>query len=171
MNSSTGPPRESYLITLRAACSQYPRKHRDSDVAARCAAMILYAGANRSRRRNQSPAAASSASARIIAAGIVIAFCYWASTVLVTLIVAVLMAYFLDPVVTWLEEWHIPRALGSLIVVLSTICADAVLAWTLILRVDQFGAGLAELPEALARRLRRRVSKETGDFRGARFRN
>ena len=46
----------------------------------------------------------SSVSSRIIAAGIVIAFCYWASTVLVTLLVAVLMAYFLDPVVTWLGK-------------------------------------------------------------------
>jgi predicted PurR-regulated permease PerM len=84
-------------------------------------------------------ASGSSVSARIIAAGIVVAFLYWASTVLVTLVVAVLMAYFLDPVVNWLEEWHVPRALGSLIVVLSTICLLMVLAWTLILRVDQFG--------------------------------
>jgi len=82
----------------------------------------------------------NSVSARIIAAGIVIAFCYWASTVLVTLVVAVLMAYFLDPVVNWLEEWHVPRALGALIVVLSTIFLVLLLAWTLILRVDQFGA-------------------------------
>ena len=81
----------------------------------------------------------NSVSARIIAAGIVIAFCYWASTVLVTLVVAVLMAYFLDPVVNWLEEWHVPRALGALIVVLSTICLMLLLAWTLILRFDQFG--------------------------------
>ena len=78
-------------------------------------------------------------SARIIAAGIVIAFCYWASTVLVTVVVSVLAAYFLDPIVTWLEEWHIPRALGALIVVLSTLCMLLLLAWTLILRVDQFG--------------------------------
>jgi predicted PurR-regulated permease PerM len=83
---------------------------------------------------------ASSASARIIAAGIVIAFCYWASTVLVTLIVAVLMAYFLDPVVNFLEEWHVPRALGALLVVLATICLMLVMAWTMILRIDQFGA-------------------------------
>ena len=50
--------------------------------------------------------------AKIIAAGIVIAFCYWASSVLVTVLVAVLLAYFLDPVVTFMENWHIPRALG-----------------------------------------------------------
>lgn len=82
----------------------------------------------------------SSVSARIIAAGIVIAFCYWASSVLVTLLVAVLMAYFLDPVVNWLEELHVPRAIGSLMVVLVTLAVVIFLAWSLIERVDQFGA-------------------------------
>jgi len=83
---------------------------------------------------------ASSVSARIIAAGIVIAFCYWASSVLVTLLVAVLLAYFLDPLVNWLEALRVPRALGSLLVVLVTLALVVVLAWSLIERVDQFGA-------------------------------
>jgi predicted PurR-regulated permease PerM len=83
--------------------------------------------------------AASSVSARIIAAGIVIAFCYWASTVLVTLLVAVLMAYFLDPAVSWLERIRMPRALASLLVVLVTLALLATLGWTLIARFDQFG--------------------------------
>jgi predicted PurR-regulated permease PerM len=83
---------------------------------------------------------ATSASARIIAGGIVIAFCYWASTVLVTVLVAMLMAYFLDPVVTGLEKLRIPRALGSLLVVLITLALLVVLAWSLVERVDQFGA-------------------------------
>lgn len=81
----------------------------------------------------------SSVSARIIAAGIVIAFCYWASSVLVTLAVAVLMAYFLDPLVTWLERLRVPRALGSLFVLLVTVALLTVLAWSLIDRIDQFG--------------------------------
>ncbi len=80
-----------------------------------------------------------SISARIIAAGIVIAFCYWASTVLVTLLMAVLAAYFLDPLVTWLERIHIPRALGSLLIVLISLSLIASLGWTLIERFDQFG--------------------------------
>src|SRR6202000_3102718 len=46
---------------------------------------------------------ARSARRKIIAAGIVIAFCYWASSILVTLLVAVLLAYFLDPAVNFLE--------------------------------------------------------------------
>jgi predicted PurR-regulated permease PerM len=80
-----------------------------------------------------------SVSARIIAAGIVIAFCYWASTLLVTLLTAVLMAYFLDPVVTWLEQIRIPRALGSLLIVLLTLALLVGLGWTLIERFEQFG--------------------------------
>lgn len=82
---------------------------------------------------------ASSVSARIIAAGIVVAFCYWASSVLVTLLVAVLMAYFLDPVVNVLETLRVPRALGSLFVVLVSLALLVVLAWSLMERVDQFG--------------------------------
>lgn len=81
----------------------------------------------------------TSASARIIAAGIVIGFCYYASTILITLIVAVLLAYFLDPVVTWMESWHMPRALGSLVIVLITLALIAFLGYTLVDRVDQFG--------------------------------
>jgi len=81
----------------------------------------------------------NSTPAKIIAAGIVVAFCYWASSILVTLLVAVLLAYFLDPVVTWMEEWHVPRALGSLIVVLITLAMLLFLAFTLVERVDQFG--------------------------------
>jgi predicted PurR-regulated permease PerM len=81
----------------------------------------------------------SSVSARIIAAGILIAFCYWASSVLMTLIVAVLMAYFLDPLVNGLERCHVPRALGSVFVVLITLALLVTLAWSLTARIEEFG--------------------------------
>jgi predicted PurR-regulated permease PerM len=100
-------------------------------------------------KETKTPASNNSVSARIIAAGIVIAFCYWASTVLVTVVVAVLMAYFLDPVVNWLEDWHVPRALGALIVVLGTLCLLMILVWTLIVRIDQFGADWPNYREPL----------------------
>lgn len=90
-----------------------------------------------------------SVSARIIAAGIVIAFCYWASTVLVTLLAAVLMAYFLDPLVTALERLRIPRALGSLLIVLLTLSLLAGMGWTLIARFDQFGRDWPQYREPL----------------------
>jgi predicted PurR-regulated permease PerM len=91
----------------------------------------------------------NSTPAKIIAAGIVIAFCYWASSVLVTLLLAVLLAYFLDPVVTFMEEWHIPRALGALLVVLLTISIVIFVAWSLVERVDQFGRDWPKYREPL----------------------
>ena len=91
----------------------------------------------------------SSVSSKIIAAGIVVAFCYWASTVLVTLLVAALLAYFLDPVVTWLESLHIPRALGSLIIVLFTVGLLSMMGYSLLDRADQFGADWPKYREPL----------------------
>jgi predicted PurR-regulated permease PerM len=82
----------------------------------------------------------NSASARIIAAGIVIAFLHFASSVVVTLLVAVLLAYFLDPLVTWLEDWHIPRALGSFMVVMFVIGIFVAVGWVLVSKIDSFSA-------------------------------
>ena len=112
--------------------------------------MLEKQGYDKVTRRGRSPVARmqieelkiahSTASGRIIAGGIVIAFCYWASSVLVTLLVAVLVAYFLDPVVSWLEDWHMPRAIASLIIVLLALALLFTLAWSLVDRIDQFGA-------------------------------
>jgi predicted PurR-regulated permease PerM len=64
----------------------------------------------------------SNASQRIIAAGIVLMFLYYAASVVMTLVLAVLLAYFLDPMVDWLEGRGLPRALGSVLIVL-LVCA------------------------------------------------
>jgi predicted PurR-regulated permease PerM len=88
-------------------------------------------------------------SQRIIAAGIVIAFCYWASSVLATLLVAILLAYFLDPVVVWLEKWRLPRVLGSFLVLLVALAVLATLGYALVDRVDQFGVDWPKYREPL----------------------
>ncbi|MHB8541237.1 MAG: AI-2E family transporter [Candidatus Acidiferrales bacterium] len=89
--------------------------------------------------REEKPARTAAVSARIIAAGIVIAFCYLASSVVVTLLVAILLAYFLDPLVVWLELFRLPRALGSLVVLIVAIALLFFLGSSLVSRVDQFG--------------------------------
>ncbi|MFZ0637274.1 MAG: AI-2E family transporter [Candidatus Acidiferrales bacterium] len=119
---------------------------------------------------------ASSTSTQIIAAGIVIAFCYWASSVIVTLLVSVLLAYFLDPLVTWLERLHIPRALGSLLIVLLVLSVVVAIGWVLVDRMDQFSADwpkfrapLKELTAAVENRvegLEARVSEITPNEHG-----
>jgi predicted PurR-regulated permease PerM len=68
--------------------------------------------------REPSGAPRSNASQRIIAAGIVLVFLYYAASVVMTILMAVLFAYFLDPVVEWLENRGLPRGLGSLLMVL-----------------------------------------------------
>ena len=91
----------------------------------------------------------NSASARIIAAGIVIAFLHFASSVVVTLLVAVLLAYFLDPIVTWLEDWHIPRALGAFLIVLFVIGIMFAIGAVLVSKIDSFSADWPKYREPL----------------------
>jgi predicted PurR-regulated permease PerM len=64
------------------------------------------------------PAAFASTSLRIIAAAIVFACIYYASSVLITLVCALFIAFVLDPGVALMERLHLPRWLGSLIMVL-----------------------------------------------------
>jgi predicted PurR-regulated permease PerM len=85
----------------------------------------------------------SNSSQRIIALGIVFAFLYWASSVVMTLLLAVLLAYFLDPVVEILEKAYIPRAVGALFVLLAVISIFGGLGYLLVGRADQF---LADWP-------------------------
>src|SRR5579863_9264390 len=80
----------------------------------------------------------SNPSQRIIALGIVFAFLYFASNIVITLLLAVLMAYFLDPVVGVLERIHIPRALGALVVMMAVTSSLAGLGYLVVLRADQF---------------------------------
>jgi predicted PurR-regulated permease PerM len=82
--------------------------------------------------------ARSNPSQRIIAAAIVFAFLYFASDVVVTLLLAVLIAYFLDPVVGVFERMHIPRALGALVVLFAVTAMFAGLGYLIVVRATQF---------------------------------
>ncbi|HEV2289306.1 MAG TPA: AI-2E family transporter [Candidatus Acidoferrales bacterium] len=92
----------------------------------------------------QKPLRPATTSARIIAAGIVIAFCYLASSVVVTLLVAILAAYFLDSIVVWLEMFRLPRVFGSLIVLLFAFSAVFAAGSLLVGSLDQFGTNWPE---------------------------
>jgi len=59
----------------------------------------------------------------IIAAGVVVAFLYWARPVLITALVSVIIAFLLEPVVGMLTRIRIPRSLATFLV-----CVVAVLA-------------------------------------------
>jgi predicted PurR-regulated permease PerM len=82
--------------------------------------------------------ARSNFSQRIIALGIVLAILYWASDILITLLLAVLAAYLLDPVVEMLARIKIPRAIGALIVLLVVSALVVGLGYLLVNRANQF---------------------------------
>jgi predicted PurR-regulated permease PerM len=77
---------------------------------------------------------------RIIASGIVFAYLYFASSVVMTLLLAALLVYFLYPVVEFLERMRIPRALGALMVLLAVMLLVGGLGFLVANRTDQFVA-------------------------------
>jgi predicted PurR-regulated permease PerM len=91
----------------------------------------------------------SNISQRIIAGGILLAFLYWASTVLITLLISVLMAYFLDPVVEWLERFRIPRATGALVVLLVGTLLLSLVGYIVWQRIEDFTMNWAKYREPL----------------------
>ena len=80
----------------------------------------------------------SSLAQRIIALGVLFAFLYLASGIVMTVILAVLLAYFLDPGVVLLERIHVPRALGALVVLFVAIAAVGAVAYLLVNRTQSF---------------------------------
>lgn len=81
---------------------------------------------------------AGRASVHILAAGVVVGFCYWASSVVITLLLSVLLAYFLDPLVEGLERLHVHRILGSLLAVLIMLALIGGLGWIFWDRLTHF---------------------------------
>ncbi|MDE3181568.1 MAG: AI-2E family transporter [Acidobacteriota bacterium] len=98
-------------------------------------------------------AIASSPSLRIIAAAIVLICVYYASTVLITLVCSILIAFVLDPGVHLLERIRFPRWLGAAIMV---VLALALVYLFVYLVYDRAAAFIANLP-ALAQRVKQIV--------------
>jgi predicted PurR-regulated permease PerM len=84
--------------------------------------------------------ARSNISQKIIAAGIIFAVLYLASSIVMTLLLAVLIAYFLDPAVGVLDRLHIPRALGAVLVLLASTAVLAGVGYMLLQRADDFAS-------------------------------
>src|SRR5215831_4247430 len=61
--------------------------------------------------------AAASAAQVVIAIVIVLAVCYVAKLVMITIASALLLAFVLEPIVWYLQRWHVPRTVGSFLAV------------------------------------------------------
>ncbi len=94
------------------------------------------------------PAASTATiSLRIIASAIIFACIYYASSILITLICAIFIAFVLDPGVKLMERLRIPRWLGSLFMMLLTL---AVLYLLVYLVYDRVVAFVDDLPKFAA---------------------
>jgi predicted PurR-regulated permease PerM len=91
---------------------------------------------------------ATSTSLRIIAAAIVCACIYYASSIVVTLICSIFIAFVLDPGVNLMERIRLPRWLGALLMVLLTL---AVLYLAVYLVYDRLVSFMDDLPKFAAR--------------------
>ncbi|MEO5574434.1 MAG: AI-2E family transporter [Gammaproteobacteria bacterium] len=87
---------------------------------------------------------------------------HWAQQVLIPLVLSILLSYALGPLVTRLEKWKIPRALGAAVVLIAIITGIGYSAYTL---SDDLSTVVTKLPAAaqkLTRTLRDERSKEPG---------
>jgi len=91
----------------------------------------------------------STFSLRVIAAAIILLFCYYAQGVVITLLLSILLAYCLDPVVEVLERARLPRTIGSLISVLLLVALLSGLGYTLWSRTSQFASNWPRYSEVL----------------------
>jgi predicted PurR-regulated permease PerM len=82
----------------------------------------------------------STFSLRVLAAAIILLFCYYAQGVVITLLLSILLAYFLDPAVELLERVHVPRTLGSMTMVLILIAVLVAVGYGLGERTADFAA-------------------------------
>ena len=82
----------------------------------------------------------TSFSMRVIAAAIILLFIYYAAGVVITLLFSILLAYFLDPAVEFLEKFRIPRTAGAMVMVLIVTAVLAAVGYGLWTRLSDFSA-------------------------------
>jgi predicted PurR-regulated permease PerM len=82
--------------------------------------------------------AGSTFSLRVIAGAIILLFCYYAQGVVITLSLSILLAYFLDPAVEFLERMHVARTVGAMVMVLILIAVVGAVGYGLGTRTSDF---------------------------------
>ena len=57
----------------------------------------------------------------VLAIALLVAFCYFASSLCITVLFASFLAIVVDPLITYLERWRIPRIVSSAVVIVATV--------------------------------------------------
>jgi predicted PurR-regulated permease PerM len=118
----------------------------------------------------------SNVSLKLLALALILVFLYLAASVVITLLLSILVAYFLDPVVEFLEKMRMPRTLASMLTVLFLIGVLLAVGYGLYSRTSDFAANWPKysgtLREALnsvetrLNGLERQVSESTSEQKG-----
>jgi predicted PurR-regulated permease PerM len=87
----------------------------------------------------------------VIAVVAVIMMLQYAQNMIIPIVVGVLISYALDPVVTWLTRWHMPRPVGAAILLMILVATSGALIYGLRYQANEI---VEQLPQG-ARRLRR----------------
>jgi predicted PurR-regulated permease PerM len=82
----------------------------------------------------------SGVSLKLLAVALILVFLYFAASVVITLLLAILIAYFLDPIVEFLERMRMPRTLASMVTVLLLIGVLGAVGYGLYSRSSDFAA-------------------------------
>jgi predicted PurR-regulated permease PerM len=91
----------------------------------------------------------STFSLRVLAGAIILLFFYYAQGVVITLLLSILLAYFLDPAVELLERMHMPRSLGALMMVLAMVAVLVAGGYGLWTRTADFAANWSKYSAVL----------------------
>lgn len=87
---------------------------------------------------------------------------HWAQAVFIPLVIGLMINYALSPIVTWMEKWHIPRAIGAALLLLSIVGGVGTVAYSL---RDEATSMINTLPDA-AKKFRQTLNKEWGSSEG-----
>src|SRR4051812_27160870 len=90
----------------------------DEESAQQPAGQITQAVAAVGHQKRRASDKVSSAATTIVATAVILTICYLAKPVLITLLVAILFAFLLEPIVNLFLRIRIPRPIGALIAML-----------------------------------------------------
>ena len=116
---------------------------------------------------------ASRLSVRIIAFAAFSALCYFGASVIITLLLAIIAAYMLDPIVGFLEKM-LPRAFSILIVLLISTLLLSGLVYLLVERAQDFSDNLPKYRSRIVkvqRDIQTRIRNRTETFARYRLNN
>jgi predicted PurR-regulated permease PerM len=99
--------------------------------------------------RRSPPISSSNVSLKLLAVALILVFLYYAAGVVITLLLSILIAYFLDPVVELLERLRMPRTIAAMITVLVLIAFLGAVGYGLASRTTDFADNWPKYSEVL----------------------